>query len=182
MSIRPFRLSDAEPYAALLVENRAFLKPFEPTRPDWYFTVDGQRRVIGQSDATASLRAFAIIERASGAIVGRLELSGITGEPAVGAHLGYWVAREANRRGYATDAVGQTLDVAFGRLRLHRVQAAVMPRNRASQRVLEKNGFRREGLAERYLRIDGRWEDHVIFALTAEERERSGLEPRQPSG
>ncbi len=68
-----------------------------------------------------------------------------------------------------TEAVGLVVRFAFDRLALHRVQAAVMPRNLGSIRVLEENGFRREGLAPRYLQIDGRWEDHLIFAGTAED-------------
>jgi len=68
-----------------------------------------------------------------------------------------------------TEAVGLALDDGFGGLRLHRVQAATLPHNHGSIRVLLKNGFRREGLAERYLLIDGRWQDHLLFALTSEE-------------
>src|SRR5205085_692254 len=79
------------------------------------------------------------------------------------------VDRAANGRGICTEAVGLVVGIALDRLGLHRVQAAVMPRNAASIRVLEKNGFRREGLAPRYLRINGRWEDHLIFAVTAED-------------
>jgi [ribosomal protein S5]-alanine N-acetyltransferase len=84
------------------------------------------------------------------------------------AHLGYAVTEAANGRGYATEAVQEATRIAFEELGLHRVQAAVIPRNDASIRVLEKAGFRREGFAERYLLINGAWEDHLVFAVTRE--------------
>ena len=83
--------------------------------------------------------------------------------------LGPAVGREHNGLGYATAAMGAALRFAFGPAGLHRVQAAIMPRNAASIRVVEKNGFRFEGLARRYLEIAGTWEDHNIYAVTVEE-------------
>ncbi len=80
------------------------------------------------------------------------------------AYLGYSIAQRWNGHGFATEAVGQALEYAFGEAGLHRVQAAVMPRNTGSIRVLEKNGFREEGYAVGYLCINGVWEDHLIFA------------------
>jgi [ribosomal protein S5]-alanine N-acetyltransferase len=109
----------------------------------------------------------------SGAIVGMIQLSSVSRGVWENATLGYWVAESRNGRGVATEAVAQAVAFAFGRLGLHRVQAGVMPRNLRSLRVLEKNGFRHEGVAERYLRIAGRWEDHAILALTFEEWHRA---------
>ena len=100
---------------------------------------------------------------------GAAQLSGISGAPFANAHLGYFVSEAHNGRGYATEAVRQAVEHAFAELGLHRVQAAVMPRNTASIRVLEKAGFREEGLALRYLKIAGVWEDHTLFAVTLEE-------------
>lgn len=84
--------------------------------------------------------------------------------------IGYFVDHGRNGLGYATEAVGLAVRFAFDHAGLHRVQAAVMPRNVRSIRVVEKNGFRYEGLARRYLQIDGRWEDHNIYAITVEDR------------
>lgn len=103
-------------------------------------------------------------------IMGRIGLSGVVRGAFQNAFLGYWMANEWAGTGLMTEAVNLTVDFAFRALHLHRVQAAVMPRNLASLRVLEKIGFRREGLAERYLKIAGVWEDHIIFATTADER------------
>ena len=85
------------------------------------------------------------------------------------AYLGYWIDAEHEGRGLMTESVTAAVDFVFTVVGLHRVQAAVMPRNLGSARVLEKVGFRREGYAERYLAIAGTWEDHLIFGLTAEE-------------
>jgi len=84
-------------------------------------------------------------------------------------YLGYWIASDRQGRGLMTEAVRAATGFALSTAALHRVQAAVMPRNTASQRVLEKAGYRREGLAQRYLCIAGTWEDHLIFAVTAED-------------
>ena len=85
--------------------------------------------------------------------------------------MGYFLDQARGGRGLASEAVALALRFAFGPARLHRVQAAVMPHNVRSARVLEKNGFRREGFAPRYLRLDGAWQDHDLFAITAEELE-----------
>lgn len=103
--------------------------------------------------------------------IGKLALSGIMRGAMCGAHLGYWVAADEQGKGYAVEAVTAAVDFAFGPAGLHRVQAAIMPRNPRSIRVVEKVGFRREGYAERYLHIAGKWEDHILFACTREERE-----------
>ena len=170
--LRDFTLEDADGLVRLRVENRSFLDPYEPIREEEFFTGPGQRREIerGMSDAAAD-RAypFGIFSRDGGALIGALRLSSIVRGAWHNANLGYFVARRDNGRGAGTEAVGLALDFAFESAGLHRVQAAVMPANRASIRVLEKNSFRREGYALRYLRIAGEWRDHEIYAITREE-------------
>jgi ribosomal-protein-alanine N-acetyltransferase len=102
-------------------------------------------------------------------VIGRIALGGVMRGAFQNAYLGYWIDQHHQGRGLATEAVRATTTFAFSTARLHRVQAAVMPRNSASLRVLEKVGYRREGFSERYLYIAGRWEDHVLYAMTAEE-------------
>jgi ribosomal-protein-alanine N-acetyltransferase len=102
-------------------------------------------------------------------ILGRIALGGVLLGAFQSAHLGYWIDAGQQGRGLMTEAVRATTSFALRTASLHRVQAAVMPRNAASQRVLEKVGYRREGMAQRYLCIAGTWEDHVLFAVTAEE-------------
>jgi ribosomal-protein-alanine N-acetyltransferase len=155
---------------AALVRNRDFLRPYEPLRPESDFTLAGQRAALKELErgrALDSVYAFAV--RARGAIVGRVSLSQVFRKAFSNCYLGYWIGEEHNGHGYATEAVRLAVDYALGPLALHRVQANVMTKNPRSARVLEKNGFRREGLALNYLRIAGRWEDHDMYALTVED-------------
>lgn len=103
------------------------------------------------------------------AVVGRVALNGVMRGAFHNAYLGYLVDEACRGRGYATAAVRLVLAFAFESAGLHRVQAAVIPHNTASVRVVQKVGFREEGLARRYLRIAEVWEDHLLFALTCEE-------------
>ncbi len=102
-------------------------------------------------------------------LIGRVALANVVLGSWRNATLGYWIDQASNSRGHATEAVLLALAFAFDDLSLHRVQPAVMPRNTRSIRVVEKCGFRDEGLALRYLQINGVWEDHRIFAMTAED-------------
>lgn len=108
----------------------------------------------------------AIVE--DGLLVGRITVSDIVRGPFLSAHLGYWVAQTSNGRGVATAAVGATVTMAFDDLGLHRLQAGTLVHNTVSQRVLARNGFVRIGLAPAYLRIAGRWQDHVLFQRVAD--------------
>jgi ribosomal-protein-alanine N-acetyltransferase len=153
----------------VLVRDREFLDPWEPVRRDSFFTLEVQQRGISRLRETPDLLDFGIFLVEGDELVGRLQLSGISGPPFENGHLGYFVSERHNGRGYATEAVRQVVGLAFGEGELHRVQAAVIPRNTGSIRVLEKAGFREEGLALRYLKIAGVWEDHRLYAVTAEE-------------
>jgi ribosomal-protein-alanine N-acetyltransferase len=169
--IRDLRPADADEMLELRLRNREFFTPFEPALPPEHFTRTAQLDAIVHGNrAWDDDREYTFgIALPSGALVGRIRLSVVVRGPWQNANVGYYVSRESNGRGICTEAVRLTAAFAFGRLGLHRVQAAVMPRNTPSIRVLEKSGFRREGLAPHYLRINGVWEDHAIFARTAED-------------
>jgi [ribosomal protein S5]-alanine N-acetyltransferase len=157
---------------ALYMRNRAHLSPWEPAHPPGYYSVDGQRgRSLEAAAGRAAGReaAYGIVEVATGDLVGRVAITGVLRGPMQSGHLGYLVDAGHCGRGYATEAVRLLLAIAFTELRLHRVEAAVMPRNAASLRVVARAGFREEGLARRYLYINGVWEDHRIFARTVED-------------
>ena len=162
---RLVRTDDAEVLAGLVSRNRAFLAPWDLVRDEEYFTVDGQaqriERALGEHERGA-ICPYVILE-GDGRVVGRITLDGIERGPVQSCHLGYWVDEDHNSHGLATAAVATMLGVAFDELELHRVQAATLPHNAASQRVLERNGFERIGLARGYLRIAGRWQDHILF-------------------
>ena len=178
-AIRPFAAADLDELVALRVRNRAYTEPFEPLRRDDFYTPSGQAQEIALDDrawSAGSGFAFAILDVAAGdRIIGRIALSNVVRGPWRNANLGYWVDEAVRGHGHATTAARLILGFAFGHAGLHRVQPAVMPRNAASRRVVEKAGFRLEGRAERYLQIAGVWEDHDIYAMTAEEHPGAGL-------
>lgn len=158
--------------------NRDFFEPWEPTQSARHFTLTGQRDEIDRSlsDAKRDVRyAFGVFLTANDELVGRVALSNVSRGAWQNATLGYYIDEAHNHRGYATDAVKLALRFAFSSAGLHRVQAAVLSRNVASRRVLEKAGFTREGRSTKYLQINGVWEDHEMFAVTAEDWD--GLEP-----
>ncbi|MCZ8511344.1 GNAT family protein [Paenibacillus filicis] len=170
--IRPLNVSDARALHQLRNDNRTFFMPYEPVQPEEAFTLESIRASIEQGhrdEAEGKGYAFGIFENGTHQIVGRVRLSNIVRGAWHNATVGYFTAGPVNGRGYMTEALRLTLQFAFEQALLHRVQAAVMPRNTGSIRVVEKNGMRFEGLAERYLKINGVWEDHRIYALTAEE-------------
>jgi ribosomal-protein-alanine N-acetyltransferase len=167
--LRRLEVADAEALLEMLVRDRSFLDQWEPTRPEGFYTLETHRKRLARLQEAEDFADFGIFLAAGDELVGRIQLSGISRGPFENAYLGYFVSERHNGRGYATEAVRQTVGAAFGELGLHRVQAAVMPRNVASVRVLEKAGFREEGFAPRYLQIAGSWEDHKLFAVTAEE-------------
>ena len=174
--LRAARMADFTAWRALRSESHGFLKPFEPrwSDADLSRTAFAERTVRARREALAgtdfSFLLFATSGRAE-QLVGGLTLSNIRRRAAQYANLGYWMGQRFAGQGYMSEAVGVVLPFAFETLRLHRVHAAFLPGNKASRRVLEKNGFAEEGYAEAYLQIDGRWADHVLFGLTRERYE-----------
>jgi [ribosomal protein S5]-alanine N-acetyltransferase len=173
MTLRQPRYSDFERWRQVRMASRAFLAPFEPIWADNELTQTGFRARIRRYAKEAAEQAgytFFILVGAGPQpeLVGGVTLSNIRRRAAQAASLGYWMSAEFAGRGLMTRAVGLLLPFVFEELRLHRLEAACLPHNSASIRVLEKNGFRKEGLAENYLLINGKWQDHVLFALTLE--------------
>lgn len=169
VTTRLITVADAPALAALLHTNREFLAPWEPERAESYYTADGQRQII--EDALrqfdqGGLLPHVIVE--DGRIIGRITVSTIVRGPFQSGSLGYLVDAGCNGRGVATAAVGHIVRLAFGDLGLHRLEAGTLPHNIRSQRVLERNGFRRYGLAPRYLKIAGDWRDHTLYQLLNE--------------
>ena len=168
--VRPTRLvmiDDVPALTELQRANREFLAPWEPTRSEEYFTLDGQLSAIEDTlnrCVQGTVLPHVILD-ASGQVVGRITLNGIVRGPFQSCSMGYWLAEAATGRGLATAAVGHMVEVAFTELGLHRVQAETLLHNLPSQRVLERNGFVRIGMAPKYLRIAGEWQDHILFQL-----------------
>ena len=169
IEVRALAPADAEALLALRQRNRAYFAPSEPLRDDAWFTIERQRAAI-MADAEACARGDALVFGvfADGRLVGRVALTGIVRGPFLNAYLSYAVDRDYVNRGIATLVVTEVVRRAWLQ-GLHRVQAAVSPHNLASKRVLRKAGFRREGLAKRYLRLDGEWADQELWAITVED-------------
>lgn len=174
--IRELTMADVVPMLEMRTRNREFLQPFEPIRPDSFFTLQGQRLAIAKGIADRELDAAYIFGiflpepgEANEKLIGRVALTNVVRGPAQSADIGYFIDARWQGRGYMTASVKEALSFAFQKAGLHRVQAGIMPRNAASIQVAEKAGFRCEGLAKHYLHINGAWEDHRIYAITAEE-------------
>jgi ribosomal-protein-alanine N-acetyltransferase len=154
----------------LLRANREFLAPWEPLRTEEFFTVEYQDTAIAEALKQAELGTVAphvILD--DGKLVGRITLNNIVRGPLQSAKIGSWVAAAANGRGVATAALAAMIPVAFDELQLHRIAAATLLHNVRSQRVLERSGFVRFGVAPRYLKIAGRYQDHALYQRLADD-------------
>ena len=170
--IRPPSQDDWREWIGLRAGSRDFLRPWEPTWPDDALTRDAfERRVRFQHREWQEGRSYSFLafERSSRVLVGGLLLGNIRRGAQLAASLGYWVGQPFARRGYMTAAVQLSIGFAFSSLTLHRIEASCLPDNVASRALLEKLGFVSEGLARRYLRIDGAWRDHLLYALLSED-------------
>ncbi len=174
--LRPAVAGDFPAWAQLRAESRAFLTPWEPTWPEDDLTRAAfRRRLRRQVEDMTRDESFALLifDAGADALIGGLTIGGIRRGVAQAATLGYWMGERYAGRGRMTRAVAAAVRYGFSTLRLHRIEAACLPENVASMSLLERNGFRREGLARAYLRIDGGWRDHVLYALLENEAPRA---------
>ncbi len=174
VELRLLMESDFAEWRAVRRANREWLTPWEPTTPTSQPDVVEDRLAFAARCGTRDRErqmdtgyGFGVF--AEGRLVGEMNLSGVQRGPFQSGHVGYWIDHRCAGREYAPEALVVVLDHAFARLGLHRVQVNIIPRNRASRRVVEKLGIRNEGVALRYLEINGRWEDHIRYAVTVEE-------------
>jgi ribosomal-protein-alanine N-acetyltransferase len=163
--IRLITPDDGDELAELQVRNLDFLAPWNPLREADFFTVPGQHADI-EAALARHLRGEAlplVVLNDVGLVAGRLTLSGIVRGPFQSCSMSYWLGEDQTGKGLATDAVRAALAIAFAELGLHRVEAGTLLRNTASQNVLAKNGFEQFGLAPKFLKIAGVWQDHLLF-------------------
>jgi ribosomal-protein-alanine N-acetyltransferase len=159
--------TDYAEWAALREASRAFLTPWEPTWPADDLTRGAFRRRLrryAEDLRTDQSYAFFVFRRRDAALVGGVTLANVRRGVAQAGSLGYWVGAPHARRGLMTAAVRALAPFSFGTLRLRRIEAACIPTNAASIRLLEKCGFTREGYAREYLCINGIWQDHLLYA------------------
>jgi ribosomal-protein-alanine N-acetyltransferase len=169
--LRTPQLTDYEEWAALRETSRDFLMPWEPTWPvDDLTRAAFRRRIKRYAEDLRSDQgyAFLIARNSDGALVGGLTLANVRRGVAQAGSLGYWTGLPFVRQGYMTAAVRAVIPFAFASLRLHRLEAACIPSNSGSMRLLEKTGFVREGYAREYLCINGVWQDHLLYARVSD--------------
>jgi ribosomal-protein-alanine N-acetyltransferase len=166
------RVADYLQWSRLRGESRAFLTPWEPSWASDELTKGAFRRRLKRYQKESrhdTAYAFFVFRSEDDALVGGCTLSNVRRGVAQCCSLGYWIGERFARQGYMSNAVTALLPFIFRTLGLHRIEAACLPSNEASQSLLVKAGFRQEGVARRYLQIAGDWQDHVLFALLAEE-------------
>ena len=159
--------SDYAAWAALRERSRGFLTPWEPVWPVDDLTRSAFRRRVkryAEDQRNDIAYAFLIFRSDDGVLVGGLTLANIRRGVAQAGSVGYWVGEPFARQGYMTAALRALMPFSFSTLRLHRLEAACIPSNTASVGLLEKAGFQREGYARGYLCINGKWQDHLLFA------------------
>ena len=179
VAVRPVRLRDGPAWSAVRIRDERHLTPWEPSMPGTW----EQRHAVAEWPGrwlalrTAARRGtvlpFAVT--LDGHFAGHVMIGNVVREPLLSAYVGYWVDAAVAGGGVITAAVALVADHCFGPVGLHRLEATVRPENVASLRVLEKLGFRLEGVFRRYLDVDGGWRDHQCFAITAEEPGSGGL-------
>jgi [ribosomal protein S5]-alanine N-acetyltransferase len=167
VTLRAPSSGDFAEWAALRETSRDFLVPWEPTWPADDLTRGAFRRRLkryAEGQRSDLAYAFLIFRSEDNAMVGGLTLANIRRGVAQAGSIGYWIGAPFARKGYMTAAVRALIPYCFATLRLHRMEAACIPGNIASIRLLEKTGFKREGYARGYLCINGTWQDHLLYA------------------
>lgn len=166
------RTSDYAQWARLRGESKAFLSPWEPQWARDELTKGAFRRRLKRYAHEArsdTAYAFFVFRTEDDALLGGCTLSNVRRGVTQCCALGYWIGERFSRQGYMFDAIRALVPFIFSTLGLHRIEAACLPSNDASRSLLVKIGFRQEGLARKYLQINGEWRDHLLFALLAEE-------------
>lgn len=167
VEMRTPETSDYEAWADLRLRSREFLTPWEPVWPSNDLTraaFRGRIKRYWRDIENDSAYPFFIFSAGERQLLGAVTLSNVRRGVAQAASLGYWIGAPFTRQGLMTSAIGLATGFAFENLQLHRIEAACLPGNAASIALLARCGFEREGLAKRYLKIAGQWQDHLLFA------------------
>ena len=169
--LRPPERGDYEEWASIRARSRNFLAPWEPSWPaDALSRASYRARIARYAEDWRTDQGYNFfIFRADDVLTGGVGLSNLRRGVAETASLGYWIGEPHARQGLMTAALPLVLDFAFERLRLHRVEAACLPTNVPSRALLSRTGFQQEGYARNYLLIDGKWQDHLLFAILRED-------------
>jgi ribosomal-protein-alanine N-acetyltransferase len=179
MTLRLPTHGDWTQWAALRDESAAFLTPWEPVWAGDHLSRKAfTNRVYwaARAEAQGTALPLLLIRREDQALLGAITLDNIRRGPSQSGTLGYWIGERFSRRGYMREAIQSVVHHAYSTLDLSRIEAACLPENVASRGVLEKCGFKYEGVAQSYLQISGRWRNHVLYAaLRLDRRGRTGV-------
>jgi ribosomal-protein-alanine N-acetyltransferase len=173
VALRPVRMSDARTWREIRVRNASWLRPWEPTNPEtplhrsslgpYMSMVRTMRREARQGVALPWVITY------GGAFAGQLTVGSIVWGSFRSGTVGYWIDEAYAGRGITPTALAMAVDHCFRVVGLHRLEASIRPENAASRRVVEKLGFREEGVRTRQLHINGQWRDHICYAITSED-------------
>ena len=169
VKLRIAKMRDSKTLEKLTLGNRAWLRPWEATNPGAPNSFDVRSQLRGLIRQLDDQSGMPFVIEVQGEVQGQLNVANIMYGSVSSAVIGYWVSPEVAGRGIAPTSVALVTDYLMNQVGLHRVEIDIRPENTASLRVIEKLGFRYEGIKQRYIHINGDWRDHYIFALTAEE-------------
>ena len=173
MTLRAPQHSDFRAWTGLRRSSQGFLTPWEPTWSKDHLTRKGFANRVYWShrslNAGSAVPVF-LERRGDGVLLGAITLDNIRRGPAQAGTMGYWVGASFAREGYMSEAIAALVHYAFTALDLSRIEAACLPENKPSRGLLEKSGFKYEGVAQSYLQIDGRWRNHVLYANLRNDR------------
>ncbi len=169
VSIRPIRLRDSRALETELLENRAWLRQWEATNPHGPASFDTRASIRSLQASSRAGHGLPFVMEYDGELAGQLNVSSITYGSLASATIGYWVAERFAGKGVTPTSVALATDYCFFQMGLHRMEICIRPENGPSLRVVQKLGFRYEGLRRRYIHINGDWRDHFCFALVVEE-------------
>jgi len=169
VTVRPLQLRDWRDLESILMSERAWLEPWEATVPGGSRLLDVKgmvRSLLRQHRDGSAVAAVIVVDSK---IVGQVNAANILYGSVSSGSIGYWISKKYAGRSITPTAVALLSDYMFNQMRLHRVEIAIRPENEASLRIVEKLGFRFEGVKQRYIHINGDWRDHKMFALTRDE-------------
>jgi [ribosomal protein S5]-alanine N-acetyltransferase len=168
VELRHPQRADFNEWAKLRADSAEFLKPWEPSWTSDELSKTAFKARLRRADIeleNGTGQVFFIFDQSSGTLVGGISLGNIRYGMARSGQIGYWMGEAYAGKGYMQDAVKALISFGFDRLNLHRLEAACIPSNERSVGVLRKTGFTQEGLLKSYLKINGKWQDHLLFAI-----------------
>ena len=172
--LRTLSEDEAPLLADYFLRNSDYLEQWEPKREESFFSVDRIRDMIAKENGDMSEKralSLYIFKKGEERIIGNAKLNNIIYGIFYSCYAGYRLDKDEHSKGYMTEALGEVVRIAFDEYGLHRIEANIMPRNKASRKVVTKLGFKKEGRAIKYLKINGKWEDHIHYVLLNEAAE-----------